>query len=58
MIYWALGPFVRSLTLLVDPGDIYPPQSRLWEGTYIISEVLQIDAYRLQQEDDTLIPNS
>jgi hypothetical protein len=32
--------------------------SRLWEGTYIISEVLQIDAYRLQQEDDTLIPNS
>jgi hypothetical protein len=26
MIYWALGPFVRSFTLLVDPGDIYPPQ--------------------------------
>jgi hypothetical protein len=25
-IYWALGPFVRSFTLLVDPGDIYPPQ--------------------------------
>jgi hypothetical protein len=25
MIYWALGPFVRSFTLLVDPGDIYPP---------------------------------
>jgi hypothetical protein len=24
MIYWALGPFVRSFTLLVDPGDIYP----------------------------------
>jgi hypothetical protein len=24
--YWALGPFVRSFTLLVDPGDIYPPQ--------------------------------
>jgi hypothetical protein len=24
-IYWALGPFVRSFTLLVDPGDIYPP---------------------------------
>jgi hypothetical protein len=23
--YWALGPFVRSFTLLVDPGDIYPP---------------------------------
>jgi hypothetical protein len=25
-IYWALGPFVGSFTLLVDPGDIYPPQ--------------------------------
>jgi hypothetical protein len=24
-IYWALGPFVRSFTSLVDPGDIYPP---------------------------------
>jgi hypothetical protein len=24
-IYWALGPFVRYFTLLVDPGDIYPP---------------------------------
>jgi hypothetical protein len=24
-IYWALGPFVRSFTLPVDPGDIYPP---------------------------------
>jgi hypothetical protein len=24
-IYWALGPFVRSFTLLVDPRDIYPP---------------------------------
>jgi hypothetical protein len=23
--YWALGPFVRSFTVLVDPGDIYPP---------------------------------
>jgi hypothetical protein len=27
-IYWALGPFVRYFTLLVDPGDIYPPQRR------------------------------
>jgi hypothetical protein len=26
-IYWALGAFVRSFTLLVDLGDIYPPQS-------------------------------
>jgi hypothetical protein len=28
-IYWALGPFVRSFTLLVDPGDIYPPHRHL-----------------------------
>jgi hypothetical protein len=26
MIYWALGPFVRYFILLVDPGDICPPQ--------------------------------
>jgi hypothetical protein len=26
MIYWALRPFVRSFTLLVDLGDICPPQ--------------------------------
>jgi hypothetical protein len=25
-IYWALGPFVRSFILLVDPGDICSPQ--------------------------------
>jgi hypothetical protein len=25
-IYWALGPFMRSFTLLVDQGDICPPQ--------------------------------
>ena len=31
--YWALGPFVRSFTPLVDPGDIYPPQVRL--GVFI-----------------------
>jgi hypothetical protein len=24
--YWALGPFVRSFILTVDPGDICPPQ--------------------------------
>jgi hypothetical protein len=34
-IYWTLGPFVRSFILLVDPGDICPPQIRLpvmlWE---------------------------
>jgi hypothetical protein len=26
--YWALGPFVRPFTSLVDPGDIYPPQDK------------------------------
>jgi hypothetical protein len=28
MIHWALGPFVRPSVLLVDPGDICPPQPR------------------------------
>jgi hypothetical protein len=26
-IYWALGPFVRSFILPVDPGDTCPPQA-------------------------------
>jgi hypothetical protein len=38
MTYWALGPFVRSFTLLVDPGDIYPPQAPdLWVNLEVIS---------------------
>ena len=29
--YWVHGPFVRSFILLVDPGDICPPQAPdLW----------------------------
>jgi hypothetical protein len=34
MIYWALGPFVRSFTPLVDPEDIYKrkDQGPLREG--------------------------
>jgi hypothetical protein len=32
MIYWALGPLVRSFTLPVDPGDICPPQLSLESG--------------------------
>jgi hypothetical protein len=33
-----LGPFVRSFTLLVDPGDIYPPQAPdLWVNLEVIS---------------------
>jgi hypothetical protein len=36
--YWALGPFVRSFTLLVDPGDIYPPQAPdLWVNLEVIN---------------------
>jgi hypothetical protein len=35
MIYWALGPFVRSFILLVDPGDICPPQLSGGENRYI-----------------------
>jgi hypothetical protein len=36
-IYWALGPFVRSFILPVDPGDIRPPQaSDLWVDFEII----------------------
>jgi hypothetical protein len=37
-IYWALGPLVRSFTLPVDPGDIYPPQAPdLWVDFEVIS---------------------
>jgi hypothetical protein len=34
-IYWALGPFVRSFTLLVDPGDICPPHKVIMNKTEI-----------------------
>jgi hypothetical protein len=30
MIYWALGPFVRSFTLLVDPGMSIPHSWGRW----------------------------
>jgi hypothetical protein len=37
-IYWALGPFVGSFTLPVDPGDICPPQApNLWVDFEVIS---------------------
>ena len=36
--YWALGPFVRPFTSLVDPGDIYPPQAPdLWVDLEVIN---------------------
>jgi hypothetical protein len=34
--YWALGPFVRPFTSLVDPGDIYPPQKQITLFIYFI----------------------
>jgi hypothetical protein len=37
-IYWTFGPFVGSFTLLVDPGDIYPPQAPdLWVNLEVIN---------------------
>jgi hypothetical protein len=37
MIYRALGLFVRSFILLMDPGDICPPQAPdLWVDFEII----------------------
>jgi hypothetical protein len=42
MIYWALGPFVRSFTSLVDPGDIHPPQAPdLWVDLEVINPKIQ-----------------
>ena len=41
-MYWVLGPFVRSFTLLVDPGDIYPPQAPdLWVDLEVINPKIQ-----------------
>jgi hypothetical protein len=53
MIYWALGPFVRSFTLPVDPGDICPPQAPdLWVDFGIIGPKILGPTCRfcLQQE--------
>jgi hypothetical protein len=42
MIYWAFGPFGRSFTSLVDPGDIYPPQAPdLWVDLEVINLKIQ-----------------
>jgi hypothetical protein len=41
-IYWAHGPFVRSFILLVDPGDIRPPQAPdLWVDFEITGPKIQ-----------------
>jgi hypothetical protein len=36
-IYWALGPFVRSFILPVDPGDICPPHAPISKRLYMMS---------------------
>ena len=55
-IYWALGPFVRSFTLLVDPGDIYPPQAPdLWVNLEVISPKIPGPACRRFEENDFLL---
>ena len=55
-IYWALGPFVRSFTPLVDPGDIYPPQAPdLWVNLEVISPKIPGPACRRFEENDFLL---
>jgi hypothetical protein len=55
-IYWALGPFVRSFTLLVDLGDIYPPQAPdLWVNLEVISPKIPGPACRRFEENDFLL---
>jgi hypothetical protein len=36
MIYWALGHFVRSFILPVDPGDICPPQGEASRAAILV----------------------
>jgi hypothetical protein len=55
-IYWALGPFVRSFTLLVDPGDICPPQApNLWVNLEVISPKIPGPACMRFEENDFLL---
>jgi hypothetical protein len=55
-IYWALGPFVRSFTLLVDLGDISPPQAPdLWVNLEVISPKIPGPACRRFEENDLLL---
>jgi hypothetical protein len=50
-IYWALGPFVRSFTLLVDLGDIYPPQYVLIPEQGVAQDEVQEPAPEPATED-------
>jgi hypothetical protein len=54
--YWALGPFVRSFTLLVDPGDICPPQAPdLWVNLEVINPKIPGPACRRFEENNFLL---
>jgi hypothetical protein len=47
---------VRSFTLLVDPGDIYPPQAPdLWVYLEVISPKISGPACRRFEESDFLL---
>jgi hypothetical protein len=55
-IYGALGPFVRSFTLPVDPGDICPPQAPdIWVDFEVISPKILGPACRQFEEIDFLL---
>jgi hypothetical protein len=55
-IYWALGPFVGSFTLLVDPGDIYPPQAPdFWVNLEVINPKIPGPTCRRFEENDFLL---
>jgi hypothetical protein len=57
--YRALGPFVRSFTLLVDPGDICPPQAPdLWVDFEIIGPKILGPACRLSLQQEMLLGQS
>jgi hypothetical protein len=51
MIYWTLGPFVRSFILLVDPGDICPHNRRkklyvMYGGSWELTSCRNIKSLR------------
>jgi hypothetical protein len=55
-IYWALGLFVRSFALPVDPGDICPPQAPdLWVDFEVFSPKIPGPACRYFGENDFLL---
>jgi hypothetical protein len=56
--YWAHGPFARSFTLPVDPGDICPPQAPdLWVDFEITGPKILGPAYGLFDFDKECLEN-